>query len=231
MINTEGALAMFGELGIAPESVVVIPLSFYLESPSLGHFLRDKYIDGWLRLGVGAPPEGGSLTEQQLIQQQKDTIPSLFDAFKQDAPVRPARGAPRGAPPKGLYTSCYEFTFAFARSEGQKSLRMWGGRWATADATALEVALTFWDLVLPYAPSYDESGARAGTGAPSFSARQYALWKQFLTEASGARIVTRDTWTQFLEFTREIDPAFERHDFDAAWPSVIDDFVAWARKQ
>ena len=96
---------------------------------------------------------------------------------------------------------------------------------------ALDLALTFWDLLLPYAPTYDADGTRASAGTQSFSATQYELWKRFLTSASHVQVISKDTWSQFLEFTREIDPKFANHDFEAAWPSVIDEFVAWVREQ
>ncbi|KAI3623287.1 DCN1 [Malassezia furfur] len=143
-------------------------------------------------------------------------VPAIDEAFRTNGPVLPPRTPGQGASKKGLYTTVYEYTFVFARSEGQKNL-------------PVDVALTFWDLLVPYAPSYDGEGTRGAP--PSFSARQYALWKQFLTEAANVRIISKDTWTQFLEFTQEIDPHFATHDFDAAWPSLIDEFVEWARKQ
>ena len=102
---------------------------------------------------------------------------------------------------------------------------------SSSHAPALDLALTFWDLLLPYAPTYDADGTRASAGAPSFSAAQYELWKRFLTSASHVQVISKDTWSQFLEFTREIDPKFANHDFEAAWPSVIDEFVAWVREQ
>ncbi|WFD05676.1 nucleolar complex protein 14 [Malassezia vespertilionis] len=212
-ITVEGAMTMLSDLHIDPASVAVLPLSYYLGSPSLGHFTRKHYIEGWLRLGVGAAEQ--TVTQDEILAQQRQVIPRLMETFQQDGAVIHTRT--NTTPSKrGLYTTVYDYTFIFARTEGQKNL-------------ALDVALTMWDLLIPYAPAYDETGARAGTGAPSYSAAQYALWKQFLTQASNVSIISKDTWTQFLEFTREVDPAFQEHDFDAAWPSIIDEFVAWAR--
>ncbi|WFD30400.1 Scaffold-type E3 ligase [Malassezia sp. CBS 17886] len=213
-ITAAGAMAMLQDLAVDPGSVVIIPLSYYLGSPSLGHFPRGEYIDGWLRLGVGASASG-ALTKEDLIYQQKEAVAAILDAFQSDAPLMPPLAAPgkpvRPPTKKGLYTTAYDYAFSFACPEGQKNL-------------PLEVALTFWDLLLPSAPTFDADGASG-----KFSARQYELWKRFLVEASNLRVVSRDTWIQFLEFMREIDPAFANHDFDAAWPSVIDEFVAWVR--
>lgn len=96
---------------------------------------------------------------------------------------------------------------------------------------ALDMAVTFWELLLPHAPVYDVDGTKAAAGRPSFSPVQWELWKRFLTTASNLRVVSKDTWTQFLAFMQEIDPRFETHDYEAAWPSVIDEFVAWVREQ
>ena len=193
----------------------VLPLSYYLDAPSLGHFTRAGFTEGWLRLGLG-PALVGRPAPAEVLEQMRRAVPAIDEAFRTNGPVLPPRTPGQGASKKGLYTTVYEYTFVFARSEGQKNL-------------PVDVAPTFWDLLVPYAPSYDGEGTRGAP--PSFSARQYALWKQFLTEAANVRIISKDTWTQFLEFTQEIDPHFATHDFDAAWPSLIDEFVEWARKQ
>lgn len=102
---------------------------------------------------------------------------------------------------------------------------------STRLTTALDLALTFWELLLPHAPIYDADGSKAAAGQPSFSPAQWELWKRFLTSASHLRVISKDTWTQFLSFLREIDPHFETHDFEAAWPSVMDEFVTWVQEQ
>jgi defective in cullin neddylation protein 1 len=225
LISSEGALSMLQNLGIDPASVAVLPLSYYLDSPALGQFARAAYVDGWLRLGVGA----GASTKDEVLAQQRAAVSSVMESFAADGPVVPPY-ASRGAPllKKGLYTTVYEYTFVFARSEGQKNL---GVSTCPPANAALELALTFWDLLLPHAPVFDADGQRAARGEPSFSPTQFDLWKRFLTEASGLRVISKDTWNQFLEFMHEIDPDFAKHDFEAAWPSVIDEFVDWVHSQ
>ncbi|WFD34434.1 Scaffold-type E3 ligase [Malassezia cuniculi] len=196
LVTTDGALAMFEDLGIAPDSVAVLPLSYCLDAPSLGRFHREKYVAGWQKL-LGSVKE----TPEEILAQQREAIPQLLDAFKQDKALFG----------KSLYKSVYEYAFLFARNEGQKSL-------------PLDVALMLWDMLLPHSPSFSSAERQA-----TFSQADFDSWKRFLTEASGAKVITRDTWLQFLEFTREQD-AIANHDFNAAWPSLIDDFVAWARQ-
>ncbi|WFD44678.1 Scaffold-type E3 ligase [Malassezia psittaci] len=216
VIEAEGALQLFEDLQVDVASVTVLPLSYYLNAPSLGHFTKQGFVDGWMRLGI-APDLLGSPSKDKILQRMQQSIPEIFQAFQSNSPALPLLGkSAANSSEKGLYTTVYEYTFLFARSEGQKNL-------------PLQVAVTFWDLLMPYAPSFDSNGQRPGN--PSFTAHQFSLWKQYLSEVAHAQIVSKDTWSQFLEFTYEIDHQFKEHDFEAAWPSVIDEFVEWARKQ
>ncbi|EPQ28259.1 uncharacterized protein PFL1_04086 [Pseudozyma flocculosa PF-1] len=200
-ITIEGAMAMCEDLEVSPEDVVFLPLSYYLRSESIGSFGRKEYIEGWKMLGYA-----------DTLDKQKAALDKLRDELRRNAPVRPERLALEGKRSgAGLYEKVYEYTYAFARPEGQKSL-------------PLETALAFWDLVLPASPTFE--GSEAGG---KFTQAQLELWKRFLSEKTGGRAVSKDTWTQFIDFTREIDRDFGNHDFDAAWPSVIDDFVEWAK--
>ncbi|CDR87848.1 related to DCN1-scaffold-type E3 ligase [Sporisorium scitamineum] len=208
VISIGGALRMCEALEVSPEDVVFLPLSFYLKSPSIGTFTRTDYVNGWKMLDLS-----------DTIDKQKATLEKLRQELLENKPLRLERIAEEKSNPataasanKGLYNKVYEYTYGFARREGQKSL-------------ALENALAFWDLVLPASPTFD----RDGDGGGKFTQQQLNLWKQFLTEQTGGRAVSKDTWIQFLDFTTEINADFSNHDFDAAWPSVIDDFVLWAR--
>lgn len=105
---------MCQDLDISPEDVVMLPLSFYLRSPSLGTFQRNSYIDGWKDIA-------GTFKVDSL-DAQKDLLPALREDLRNDAPVRGERSKESQA---GLFHRVYEFTYAFARPEGQKSLRMY----------------------------------------------------------------------------------------------------------
>ena len=49
-------------------------------------------------------------------------------------------------------------------------------------------------------------------------------WCDFLRREHG-KAVTRDTWSQTLEFSRAIGPDLEGYDPAGAWPYLIDEFV------
>ncbi|EST06169.1 Potentiating neddylation domain protein [Kalmanozyma brasiliensis GHG001] len=206
-IGIAGALKMCEALEVSPEDVVFLPLSFYLKSPSIGTFTRTDYVNGWKMLDLS-----------DTVEKQKATLEKLRQELLQNKPLRLERIAEEKSNPatassanKGLYEKTYDYTYGFARREGQKSL-------------ALENALAFWDLILPASPTFE-----GNEGEGSFTRTQLELWKKFLQDQTGGRAVSKDTWTQFLDFTKEINGDFSNHDFDAAWPSVIDDFVLWAK--
>lgn len=50
-IKTDGTMAWFEELGVPLDDQVVFALALELKSPSMGVWPRDKFTDGWKKLG------------------------------------------------------------------------------------------------------------------------------------------------------------------------------------
>ncbi|KAL0009448.1 hypothetical protein SO802_010950 [Lithocarpus litseifolius] len=46
-------------------------------------------------------------------------------------------------------------------------------------------------------------------------------------QARHNKAISRDTWSQLLEFARSVDPALTNYDADGAWPYLIDEFVEY----
>jgi DCN1-like protein 1/2 len=55
-------------------------------------------------------------------------------------------------------------------------------------------------------------------------------WCGFL-ERANVKTVTRDTWNQILEFSKQISPNMEGYDPAGAWPYLIDEFVEFKMEQ
>ncbi|KAF9529113.1 defective in Cullin neddylation protein 1 [Crepidotus variabilis] len=119
------------------------------------------------------------------------------------------------------FKTVYNYTFNFSRSEGQRSL-------------GLETAEAFWNLLLPLGlkggsltrKNKDED-VKMGDG---WQEVHTSWWLEFLRK-KGGKGVSKDTWVMFLDFVRSIDSKFSNYDIDAAWPSLIDDFVDFAREK
>ncbi|GAA6062937.1 hypothetical protein JCM10212_005950 [Sporobolomyces blumeae] len=89
------------------------------------------------------------------------------------------------------FRDVYAFSFDYAKTEGQKSM-------------PFEIAQELWNLLIPLDPN------------STFPAANLAKWLQFLEE-NGKKVVSKDTWNLFLEFTRTIDPDFKSYDEEGAF--------------
>jgi len=55
-------------------------------------------------------------------------------------------------------------------------------------------------------------------------------WFEFLRE-SAPKGITKDQWSLFLDFTRQVSDDMSNYDEDGAWPCLIDDYVEWAESK
>ncbi|KAK5833579.1 hypothetical protein PVK06_017427 [Gossypium arboreum] len=51
-------------------------------------------------------------------------------------------------------------------------------------------------------------------------------WCQFL-QTRHNKAISRDTWSQLLEFFNKVDTGLENYDAEGAWPYLIDEFVEY----
>ncbi|GKD45332.1 DCN1-like protein 1 [Tanacetum coccineum] len=65
-----------------------------------------------------------------------------------------------------------------------------------------------------------------------FEEKQWPLvehWCQFL-QARHNKAISRDTWSQLLEFARSVDPTLSNYDAEGAWPYLLDEFVEYLKE-
>lgn len=86
-----------------------------------------------------------------------------------------------------------------------------------------------WPILFPAAPSNLFQPDSAFAPCSSTQSNYLAEWISFLRTEKKGRSISKDVWTLFLDFTTDIDTNFEKYDIDAAWPSVIDEFVEYAK--
>ncbi|GJE87934.1 defective in cullin neddylation 1 (DCN1)-like protein [Phanerochaete sordida] len=53
----------------------------------------------------------------------------------------------------------------------------------------------------------------------------------FIAEKGTYKGVNKDLWQMMLEFCRTVKPTLEGYDADGAWPTMIDEFVAWKKEK
>ena len=73
------------------------------------------------------------------------------------------------------------------------------------------------------------------------------LWCEFLRATHASKSISRDTWDLLLDFATQVvsrpvisfshfsnffqNAKFSNYDPDGAWPTLIDDFVEWAKEK
>ncbi|KJA24926.1 hypothetical protein HYPSUDRAFT_200185 [Hypholoma sublateritium FD-334 SS-4] len=215
-ITVDGTIQLCSDLGVDPEDVVLLAVAFELKSPAMGRWTRAGWIEGWKAIGT-------------------DTLPAMQTALE--------RLRDQLATDPAYFAKVYTHTFDFARAEGQRSL-------------GLETAIALWGLLLPHgleggalahsAGSDDEGDEDdAMDGDAGWPGEYTQWWFDFLTQ-KGGKGVSKDTWVMvrlfsavlfspryaaraFLEFVRSMDASFANYDMEAAWPSMIDDFVEYGK--
>uniref|UniRef100_A0A1D1XTH4 Defective in cullin neddylation protein n=1 Tax=Anthurium amnicola TaxID=1678845 RepID=A0A1D1XTH4_9ARAE len=91
----DGILEYCNDLGVAPEDVVMLVLSWNLEAEKI-EFKRQGFINGWTKLRCDS------------IEKMRAAIPRLRQSLKDD----------------NTFKEIYQFTFKFGLSENQKSLSL-----------------------------------------------------------------------------------------------------------
>ncbi|TVY83471.1 Defective in cullin neddylation protein [Lachnellula suecica] len=108
-----------------------------------------------------------------------------------------------------LFKRVYRHVFITAKEPSQKAI-------------SLENAITYWELL--FAPP----GKPWATGSTNW----LELWVEFLN-ANWTKSVNKDMWNQTFDFSQKVmqDETLSFWSEDSAWPSVIDDFVAYAKQK
>ncbi|WVQ83956.1 hypothetical protein IAT38_006101 [Cryptococcus sp. DSM 104549] len=102
---------------------------------------------------------------------------------------------------------------------------------AATRSLALDTSCDFWSLFIPPALHSTPSAlSNATTGAaPEFGDAEFDLWIEFVK--GKGKDISKDTWALLVDFIRSIDKEFKTYDEEAAWPSMIDDFVEFVRSK
>jgi DCN1-like protein 4/5 len=99
--------------------------------------------------------------------------------------------------PKAAFKKLYMFSFNLVKPEQSKNIDM-------------ETSLAFWSALL--IPKYELMGEIT----------------QFIKENIDTyKATNKDLWSMMLEFCETVKPTLQNYEADGAWPTLLDDFVAW----
>jgi len=206
-ITIDGTIKLCTDLDVNPEDVVLLAIAYELKSPGIGQWTKSGWIEGWKSIGADS------------ISEMKSALVKLRNQLGSD-PI--------------YFEKVYKYTFDFARNDGQRSL-------------GLETAQAFWSLLIPHGlaggaltrvaiqdddddEDNEAEDVKMDEGVEGWKEGYLQWWFDFLNERGG-KGVTKDTWIMFFAFIRSIDAKFSKYNANDAWPSTIDDFVAYAKKR
>ncbi|KAJ6598023.1 hypothetical protein B0H10DRAFT_735461 [Mycena sp. CBHHK59/15] len=52
---------------------------------------------------------------------------------------------------------------------------------------------------------------------------------EFIAEKGSYKATNKDLWSMMLEFCSTVNPTLQDYEADGAWPTLLDDFVAWKK--
>ncbi|USP81953.1 dna polymerase alpha primase associated subunit [Curvularia clavata] len=112
---------------------------------------------------------------------------------------------------KDLFTRVYKYTFPLARAPGQK-------------AVALDNAVVFWELLF----ASELSAVKWSTEKTPW----LSWWTEFVN-SEWKKSVNKDMWNETLKFAQLTleDESMGFWNEESSWPSVIDEFVEWVKKE
>lgn len=112
---------------------------------------------------------------------------------------------------KELFTRVYKFTFPLARAQGQK-------------AVALDSAVVFWELLF---------GSSLSAVKWSTEKTPWLSWWTEFVNSQWKKSVNKDMWNETLKFAQLTldDESMGFWSEESSWPSVIDEFVEWVKKE
>jgi len=108
-----------------------------------------------------------------------------------------------------LFKRVYRYAFVCSKEKGQKAI-------------PLENAIVYWDIL------FNKPGKPLVTASTNWT----ELWIEFL-KGNWKKTVNKDMWNQTFEFFQKVlqDETLGFWSEDGAWPGVIDEFVAYAKKK
>ncbi|XBI79612.1 hypothetical protein VPH35_089018 [Triticum aestivum] len=209
MIMVEGTSQLCNDLLVDPQDVVMLVISWHMKAATMCEFTRQEFIDGLQSIGVDS------------IEKLREKLPSLRAEIKDDNKFR----------------EIYNFAFAWAREKVILEIKLFVPIFSivivfigtSVFQPVLSMKLSYNILLILQGQKSLPLETAIGMWRLLFAERHWPLidhWCQFL-QVRHNKAISRDTWSQLLEFVKTIDPQLSNYDEEGAWPYLIDEFVEY----
>ncbi|KAI5119089.1 hypothetical protein M0805_004862 [Coniferiporia weirii] len=211
IMNAEGLERLYSAADVPMDGARPLLLAWQLDAKELGSFAREDWMKGLEVLGV------------RNVQSLSAVLVDLEDLLilRKAPPPRPATQSIsksiKSRPSQSVidkykkdrywgYVANVEaafskfYVFLFTLMKKEESRNI-----------SMEFALALWSVVL----------------VPTYPIMSEVI--EFINEKGTYKGVNKDLWTMMKEFCQTVEPSLDGYDSDGAWPSLLDDFVAWKK--
>ncbi|KAG5550848.1 hypothetical protein RHGRI_009328 [Rhododendron griersonianum] len=214
MILADGITLLCNDLQVDPQDVVMLVLSWHMKAATMCEFSKQEFIGGLQALGIDS------------LEKFRDRMQFMRSELKDDQKFR----------------EIYIFAFGWAKEKGQKSLALDTaiGMWQLLFAEKQWPLVDHWcqflqkvtDSVAKHqlihsCMNFDSLCQRSEVKPELLRHRHMLALPQPQAKARHNKAISRDTWSQLLEFARMVDPTLSNYDAEGAWPYLIDEFVEY----
>ncbi|KAJ3022663.1 DCN1-like protein 4 [Thoreauomyces humboldtii] len=126
------------------------------------------------------------------------------------------------------YKDLYMFAFSFAKEEDQKSLNI-DVSWLLANQATFHSA--YIGKLLLTSLSLQHAKGMWTLLCPEEKFEHITPFLEFLNEKNPVKVINRDQWRSFLEFSNTVKGDLTGYDESSAWPVLLDEYVAWKRSK
>ena len=212
VIGPEGFERLCADAGISLEGVQPLILAWQLKASEMGKIRQDEWTVGMSALQISSLPVlGHALRDlEDLLVRDAESIQTASTA----TPSKKRTSAAAGAAEKDPYNRSRYLSYATDKKAAFSELYQFCFVLAKPPQSRnieMETAIAFWSVLL----------------APSFSMVSEVI--EFLNVKGTYRAANKDLWSMMLEFCRTVDPSLNDYEADGAWPTLLDDFVAWKK--
>ncbi|PFH52467.1 hypothetical protein AMATHDRAFT_139985, partial [Amanita thiersii Skay4041] len=201
LIGPDGFERICSEAQIPMDGAMPLILSWQLGAEEMAKLSRDGWVKGTGNLKVS------SLPQLNLVVRELNDLLVLG---------LPPLERSRSTDKKGPYDRSTYWSYAEDTKKAFKDLYMYCFSLAKPQQSRnidMETASALWSVLLvPQYPLMTEVLA-------------------FIMEKGTYKAVNKDLWKMSLEFCQTVDINLQGYDPDAAWPTILDDFVLWKKNK
>jgi len=208
-ISPENFERLCTDANVPMEGAMPLILLWLTDAQELGTIKRDK----WTRA-----MQDSQISSLVTLRIFLGDIEDLLLTTKPPIPQPPAASIKGNKKPPGLPPYDRTLYYSYAQDRSATFGRLYSALFPIAKTGQsrnidIEVAKAFWTVLL--VPSYPI----------------IAEVVEYITEKGTYKAVNKDVWSMMFEFCKTVNPNLDNYEADGAWPTIIDDFVAWKQER